>query len=224
MAGAGNFLITSNYPTDKIVWMYEGEATTDEFGTIDEIIPNTLGAEILATGIWTVDNWQTVYMATTTTHNGQIYSRFSMLRSNDSEFEFRAYCANPDGTDMDGATVKYRLWGFLNEATTQNVFVEETAGQSENKFIKDSRLGYPKLFMEGFADASQGTQTVYHNLGFKPFVEIWYELPDGWYQLDYMDFTTNGTEWTVHNTDSVLEFNGDGYTNYNYYYRIYADE
>lgn len=224
MAGAGNFLITSNYPTDKIVWMYEGEATTDEFGTIDEIIPNTLGLGIMATGIWTVDDWTTVYMSTTTTHNGQVYSRFSMLRSNSSEIEFRAYCTNPDGTDMAGATVKYRLWGFLNEATTQNIFVEETAGQSENKFIKDSRLGYPKLFMEGFADATQGTQTIYHNLGFMPFVEIWYELPDGWYQLDYMDFTADGSEWTVHNNSSVLEFNGAGYTNYKYYYRIYADE
>ena len=224
MAGAGNFLITSTYPTDKIVWMYEGEAITDEFGAIDVIIPNTLGLQIFTTGIWTIDDWQTVYMATTSTHAGQMYSRFSMLHSNPNEIEFRAYCANPDGTDMAGATIKYRLWGFLNEATTQNDFIETTAGQSENRFIKDSRLGYPKLFMEGYADATQTTQIVYHNLGFIPFVEIWYELESGWYLLDYIDYPSDSTTWTVRNTATTLEFNGATYTNYNYYYRIYADE
>lgn len=220
---ANNFLITSTYPTDKIVWMHEGEAITDEFGVIDVHIPNSLGIQVFATGIWTTDEWQTVYMATTSTHAGQIYSRFSMLQSDSSEFEFRAYCSNPDGTDMAGATVKYRLWGFLNEATTQNNFVQSTAGQSENLFIKDSRLGYPKLFMEGFADATQSTQTIYHNLGFIPFVEIWYEIDGRWYQLDYIDFTGDSSSWTVRNTKKTLEFNADSYTNYNYYFRIYAD-
>lgn len=224
MARAGNFLITSTYPTDKIVWLYEGSAVTDEYGVIEEYIPNSLALEMFVTGIWTVDDWNTVYMATTTTHNGQVYSRYSLLYSSRNEIMFRAYCTNPDGTDMAGATVKFRLWGFLDESTTQGEFIEATAGQSENRFIKDTRTGYPKLFMEGIADARNQTQIVYHNLGFIPFVEIWYELDEKWYLLDYIDFPSTYADWTVRLTPSTLEFNGEGYTNYRYYYRIYADE
>lgn len=224
MAGAGNFLITSNYPTDKIIWTYEDTLTTDEYGVAEITIPHSLGVTIYATGIWTDDDWNTTYLTSTSTHEGQVYSRFSQLYSTNSVVYFRMYATNPDGTELVGATIKIRLWAFFNEATTQNVFAPETASVSANKFVKDSRLGYPKLFMEGYADATQQTQIIYHNLGYIPLVEIWYELSGKWYQLDYIDFPADNTSWTVRNTNSTLEFNGDSYTNYNYYFRIYADE
>lgn len=225
MAGAGNFLITSEYPTDKIVWMYEGTTTTDSDGIFDISIAHGLDAIPFCTGIWTIDDWQTTYNTSTATHGGgQVYLRFSMLTSNDSTVTMHGYCMQDSVTPIINATVKYRLWGFFNEASTLNIFTDSTADLSQNKFVKDSRLGYPKLFMEGFADATNHTVTIYHNLGFVPFVEIWYELSGTWYQLDYIDFESADTSWTIKNTSQILSFNGESYTNYNYYYRIYADE
>lgn len=225
MSGASNFLITSDYPTDKIVWMYEGTATTDVDGVFDIVIPHGLNAIPFCTGIWTIDDWATTYNTSTAVHGGgQYYQRYSMLTSNSTEVVLHGYCTYTDGNPIVSATVKYRIWGFFNEGTTLNIFADTTAGLSENKFVKDSRLGYPKLFMEGFADATHQTQTVYHNLGFIPFVEIWYELGGTWYQLDYIDFESADTSWTVKNSAQSISFNGESYTNYNYYYRIYADE
>lgn len=224
MDNAKNFLITSTYPTDKIVWVHEGSVTLDQYGAFDVIIPHGLTATPFCSGIWTVDEWQTQYNTSTATHLGQMYSRFSQISSDLSDVEFSGYCANDDGSAMSGSTVKYRLWGFFNEATTQTTYAETTASVSQNNFIKNTGFGYPKLFAEGFADATTGTKTVYHGLGFIPFVELWQNLGGKWFQVDYIDFTATGTTWTVHNTPIELSFNGDGYTQYEYYYRIYADE
>lgn len=226
MSKAGNFLITSEYPTDKIVWMYEGSVTTDEFGAFEAKISHNLPSIPFCTGLWTVDGWATQYNACTTIHQGQVYSRYSQLSSNNTIVTFSGYCSNDDGTAMAGATVRFRLWGFFNESQTMGVFADTTSGLSENMFVKNTSFGYPKLFMEGIADATQETQTIYHNLGFIPFVEIWQELDDSWFLVDYVDFTDedSGASWTIHNTASYISFNGSSYTNYKYYYRIYADE
>lgn len=223
MSDARNFIITSEYPTDKIVWIHEGQTTTDAYGTFDVSIPQNVGL-IFTIGIWTIDDWQTQYNSSCAIHSGQMYSRYSLLCSDDSSVDFTGYCLDDDGNALVGATVKYRLWGFLNEATTQNLFVPSTAGVSSNKFIKNTDFGYPKLFLEGFADATNGTKTIYHSLGYIPFVEIWQELGNKWYQVDYVDFVSSHNVWTIQNTMSMLSFNGEGYTNYKYYYRIYADE
>ena len=224
MSDARNFLITSEYPTDKIVWLYEGQTTTDQYGSFSVEIPHNMGATIFATGIWTIDDWGTTYNSSTTLHSGQSYSRYSLLASDSTQVYFNGFCEDNDGNELIGATLKFRFWGFFNEAETQNKFADATASASSNKFIKDSRLGYPKLFMEGYADATDGTKTIYHNLGFVPFVEIWYQTDNKWYQVDYVDFVSPISTWTIQNTNTILSFNGDGYTNYKYYYRIYADE
>lgn len=224
MSDARNFLITSEYPTDKIVWLYEGETTTDEWGAFSIDIPHTLGVDIFCTGIWTIDDWATQYNTSTAIHSGQIYSRYSLLYSTNLNVHLSGFCTDSEGMAIESTTLKYKLWGFVNEASTQNLFVGETASASSNLFVKDSRLAYPKLFMEGFADATDGTKTIYHNLGFAPFVELWQYLDDKWYQVDYIDFQSEGATWTIKNDASTLSFNGEGYTSYKYYYRVYADE
>lgn len=223
MANATNFLITSTYPTDKIIWVYEGSTTTDTYGAFDAKIDHGLPAIPFCTGIWTIDDWETQYNACTTIHQGQMYSRYSQLYSNDNQVGFSGYCSDSNGSAISGATVKYRLWGFFNEASTLSVLADTTASVSANDFVKNTSFGYPKLYMEGIADATGGTKTINHGLGFIPFVEIWQNLDNSWYLVDYVDFTASGSTWTIHNTASDLSFNGEGYTSYKYYYRIYAD-
>ena len=223
MSNVGNFLIHSTYPTDKIVWMDEGETITDEYGAFNVNILHTIRTDIFCTGIWTLDDWYSQYNTSTAMHMGQVYSRYSLISSNDSNVLFSGYCMADEINGLAGATLKYRLWGFLNENDTQDLFEQETAGVSSNLFVKDTRLGYPKLFLEGIADARNQTVSVNHNLGFIPFVEIWQQIDDRWYQVDYVDFSSDNSTWTIHNTPQALSFNGEGYTRYKYYYRIYAD-
>lgn len=219
----GNFVINTEVSTDKIVFMYEGETITDEYGAFNVAIPHELRTFVFCTGIWTLDDWYSQYNTSTATHMGQVYSRFSMISSDESYIYFSGYCMKDEIDGLAGATLKFRIWGFLDEASTQDFWIPETSGISDNNFVKDSRLGYPKLFAEGFADATQETVSVNHNLGFIPFVEIWYQVENRWYQVDYIDFSSDNSTWTIHNTPQALSFNGDGYTQYKYYYRIYAD-
>lgn len=57
-----NFLLNTNAPIDKIVWMHEGEwtATNDELMKSFDI-PTNIDSIVFPMGEWTMDNWATAY-------------------------------------------------------------------------------------------------------------------------------------------------------------------
>lgn len=216
MSDPRNFLITSEFPTDKIVWIKEGTVTTNQWGEFSVTIPHGLAGTPFCTGIWSDNNWANQYNASTRYQTQSSYSKFSDISSNASSVVFSGYI-----TATTATTIRYRLWGFFNEQDTLGVVADPTNYASSNIFIKNSNQGYSKLYMEGYADATSTDKTVRHDLGFVPFVDIWYQSAGSWYQLSRADMSQSTT--TIQVTDTTLKFVAST-TKLKYYYRIYADE
>ena len=206
------FLFNSDYPIDKLVWLYEGEQTLSG-GYKEFTLTHSVGAQLFVQGIWSADDWATTMPFCTERVSGQTYAFFTTLYSNTT---------NVVGTIMlDGGgskKIKVRLWGVVHEGETLGTNLNPTATLSANRFVLNTDNNYPQLLMDGYANP--GT-AIYHNLGEMAYTDVWYkaswasgysyvnDICSGFGANNQVNITTNGL------------YVGSGSNITKYYYRIY---
>ena len=211
------FILDTDHPIDKIIWLYEGDLALDEFGFGEKTMAHGIGAQIFVQGIWSVDNWQTTNSFGTERQEGQVMTYGGDVGSDSTNVHFFITAASA----ING-TAKVRLWGFVNEIETLNLPLKATADISSNKFIFNTDFRYPKLIMEGYSNAST---TVTHNLNTFPYVDVWVlrtgETMYSFLNRDMFDSNDWG-EPLLKITKTSLVFGDEEYYPVNkYYYRVY---
>lgn len=210
------FIINSDYPMDKLVWLKEGQAKMNQWGEVTIELEHAIPAQIFVRGVWTIDNWETTYTFGTQRQESQYYTILSTLSADDNKVYLYASKEGAGNKDF-----KYRLWGVMYEQETRNVDVSPTASLSRNKFVINTDYKYPSLAIEGISDAGK---TVYHHLGAYPFVDIWgkgdntrgYEILTG----DSFGSIYGSGEWAKLTTDAII-FSANTMPYKKYYFRIY---
>ena len=210
-----NLSFNSDLPMDKVIWLYEGTVTADNYGSWNVTIPHKLAAVPFVKGVWTKDNWSTTWMSNARHADHDYLDIMCDVASDGTNVYFYG------STTSTGATIKYKLWGVWNEKETYSTKADFTKNTSKNDFILNSDYNYPQLVMEGYLEKGK---TVTHGLGFVPQCDIWsYEQisaqANGYKQ--YTDEFLSSSYGNVKLTDTTLSVDGQAYMS-KIYYRIYA--
>ena len=236
-----HFVFNSDYPTDKIIWMYEGSQESwddDSIGKWQEIPVNKiLGTKvtIFVKGSYSVDDWQSSWMIGSKDDgaNGFVHMSWGLVGPDYST----SYGVSLDFDGnfprfYPGKTIKYRLWGVCREDTRDAAEYAKNASKTKSKLIFNTDLNYPRLYKDGVAKSGE---TITHNLGRIPYVDYWFNYDNtfkwSWRYQPYSYFTNSSPyEAGVKATDKTITFSKVTYNNEDdilgdydayYYYRIY---
>ena len=169
----GHFIFNSDYPVDKVVWLYEGSYTSPSTDTLQNIyIPmgDLLGSNltIFVKGAATYDNWATSIMI------GALHSRAGENTSISMGWESTSGGRLHLTSDMrshKSKTIKYRLWGVVRDDIQQAVDYPKNTSIGKTKLVLDTGLNYPRLYKDGVAMSGE---TIHHNLERIPYIDYWY--------------------------------------------------
>ena len=177
MTDPNNFLVNSDYPQDKVIFLASGSTSIGAFFSTVLItpIPHGLGSTPLPLIAWsTTSDFSKVYeMGSSMTTDNALTNRLGM------ELDF-----NADATNINlrftnfksvGYTLYYRI--FCLERSDSTVDMPSTADQADN-FILNTDLNYTKLFQAGIINLSV-TNSYIHDLGYIPQVQMWGEYASG---------------------------------------------
>lgn len=233
-----NFLLNTEYPLDKVVYMTQGEWTPTGFdsetGSASKIfaIETGIDAPHMVIGEWSDDNWETSYPLGTYRYRGGWYQRDSnsLLYEKSTRVLALGYMGDTIAEQPDNngfivqvassysTKVKWRAYVMIPESYWETI-VSPTASLS-NPLVLDTRDNYPKLFEDKIVKLSANTPvTVYHNLGFKPYIRAWSafggnSLKDTVFSCESFNITA------LDESKIVFEDTSNSFV----YYRIYADE
>lgn len=210
MSNLDDFIIHSQYPVEKIVWTAEGVSdstnpnwhNTSWGGRVFEPIDDSLDyLNVLIDGIWSDDDWQTQYQLEGYNEKSQSVSAIVLPRGTDFDgYILPTNCVLLGGSASDESLhLKYKLWAYLRESDWGSSITEKTAETLAYRLQKDTRLAQLNLISENFIHVpNTTTQTIYHNLGYRPFCKIWQRFvfqgePSEWSKYLWT-LTTNDTE------------------------------
>lgn len=219
MTDSRKFILNTDYPLDKIVFMYSGSQTVNNntySGTIT--IMHNLGFRPLAKMQWsntsdfdiTNEHGDNQYFTNIfSTQEGQDYS----VTSTDTTVSISLY--NTSGSNK---TLYYRIYCFAPSDISEETVIAGTSS-SADKFVISTDYNYMKLAFEGYLTAASPTFT--HNLGYVPRVLIWQRTgsitDDYTYSIEAPSYQAG-----VHVTSTQL-VSLNQYVD-RIHYRIYADE
>lgn len=231
----GRFIFNSDYPVDKIVWLYEGQLAVwgdqTQNRTVDIAMRNYSDTRIpiFVKGAYTLDDWQTSFMI------GAIYSdpngsSVSMSWTNYPDPTLLSLDFNANFPRFyPGRTIKYRLWGVCREDIALAVDYSKNASTTKTKLIFSTDRNYPRLLKDGIAKSGD---VIEHNLGHIPYMDYWYALNANAFNSYWSYAPMANLDYNVNNapgimaTDKTIRFRAfkSGGTDYDvyYYYRIYA--
>lgn len=214
-----NLKFNSDLPTDKVIWLKEGEITPGQYGDWDLEIAHGLQAMPFVKGLWTVDDWATTWLTGSQRASEGMITDMSDVGSDASKVYFYGFTSTPD------VKVKYKLWGVWCENDTKGKIAAFTKNTSKNKFIINTDYNYPQLVREGYLDRG-GVLT--HNLGFIPYCDIWAYQTIKQGVKGYTQWTRDsfgalyGSGENIKITDKTITVSADGSAPEKIYYRIYA--
>lgn len=207
MVDPRNFLLNTEYPIEKIVYLKHGSFVSRANNlTFSHRFNHGLPYRPLLKGSWSFNaNFNTAYDFFNDPYapNDRIVCD---LISTNQEVIFA------DRNLAQDITIYYRLLGFAPDNSLLSY--PETATTSPNKFIHNTDFNYCKLALSGSVDTRNGRAVIPHNLGFLPQIDIWTEGAVGLYNRSLGDGLVSVDEQNLY-------FEAD---NKIHYYRIYADE
>lgn len=234
------FIFNSDYPTDKIIWLYEGQATSPSTVWADKEVTinleELLGSSetIYVKGVWSIDDWQSSHMlgasyaAVTTSPDKYIDASLGWYGYNSETQEGpRLYVLlQTTGSAGRNKTVKFRLWGVQRDDVAMAIDYKKNSTTTKSKLIFNTDNNYPRLYKDGIAS---GGDVIEHNLGHVPYMDYWClthdpdaPVQDSWYAYPIGDLYGTPYPGTyVRATEKQVIFGDDGYGT-KYYYRIYA--
>lgn len=217
---ATNFLLHSDYPMDKIIFMASGSVTVSAGGSDDNYTNHGLPVLPLLKGIWSyTSNFSNSYDMGQPLYSDNDVSVF--VQSNSTQY--RVYAFN---NGSSSATVYWRIFGVMDTNDTSTLdFTSSTA----DSFSLNTDYNYTKLYLTGDANISSSSVNIDHDLGYKPQTDVWFEsagIP-GQYQTQYLGISNDGGVYnSVRITNSQLQFVKGSLAGQptKYKYRIYLDE
>lgn len=222
MADPRNFLLNTDYPMDKVIFLWEGYY---DF-SLPKVCDHGLSFTPLVKIVWsTTSTFDTTYgvgdgpvtSITSTPFSPQLFSAYADSSSIYAIFGYPGAVA--------GAYI--RIYAFM--PSNINVDTPPTASSADS-FVVNTDYNYSKLLMEGVtatSSVSSSSEVVVHGLGYYPQVEVWYvtsgntfaasqvNLFDGAPSTETFEITTSSL--TMRRSPFLA---GGEY----FYYRIYADE
>ena len=170
MAILEHFLFNSDYPTDKIVFMHEGEITlTATWTPCIDYVNTHIPTQLYGEGDYKLPGSDAVYPMDGMQEGGS--STMLALAS----FMYNGECwvcpvAYTFESSLVGKKIKYRMWAYYGEETAKNTEIGTTANAAKPKLVMTSDENYPRFVGEGYV--AQG-QSYTHNLGYIPLVKTW---------------------------------------------------
>lgn len=221
-----NFLFSSDYPMDKVVYLHSGVLNFAVSGT-DYIVAHGLSFTPLIKVVWSTDaNFTTTYGV----GDGPVST------SPSQPFSPSLAYANANGTNITlsfgypGAvsSVYIRVYAFM--PSDVNLDIAFTASAADT-FVLNTDYNYTKLFVTGVTASSavaSSAEVVSHSLGYYPQTEVWFERGGyAWVapQMLVVNGVTRSTE-TFELTTSSLTMYRDPFLSGSerFHYRIYVDE
>lgn len=206
MANPRNFIKNSDYPIDQIVLMKSGSVVLSSGSEVS--IAHGLPFTPLVLGSWSYD------INFTTSYNFQLllyaFADSITLSADSTNLKLSA-----NFTSTGNKTVYYRIFAFMPSTYTAKV----SPPNISTGWRLNSDLNYLKLFVEGKINASGGTQTINHNLGYQPTCILWIENVNGIFLHNMDDFeTTNGSQIARITNTQLIIYQGI------VHYRIYYDD
>ncbi len=167
-----NIAFSTSYQTDKIVGVYSGSFDTNTAPQLGGYIAYTTVAHGLTRPVFTKlqtssdgTNWQ----------DGNSANQYAISYSTTTHI----YVLSAASV----GTIYYRVVAFwIDDYDTTNPLVPPTVGSTSN-ITFDSRLNYQKVAFQGVltipAATLAVTNTITHNLGYKPTVRVYNEMKTG---------------------------------------------
>lgn len=222
---ASNFLLHSDYPLDKIVYLTSGSLLVGAGSSAYVDVAHGLGYAPLAMANWsTASDFSVTYEENTgplasTNAFGYAFKYNCSVRSDSTNLRFT-------GTNFLGAssvTLYYRIYCFA--PSDINTDISHTESSSPD-FILNTDYNYTKLIDSGIETFSStfGTSastTISHGLGYKPQVIYWIERSgmidrvSQSYELSGITAKIGNSNLTLKSADSLAA---------DVHWRLYADE
>lgn len=220
LANAKNFLLSSDYSMDKIIFMASGSVTVSAGGADDNYTNHNLPVLPLMKGVWSyTSNFSNSYDMGQPLYSDNDVS--VLVQSNSTQY--RVYAFNNGGSSK---TIYWRVFGVMD--TTDTSTLDFTASTADS-FVLNTDYNYTKLYLSGDANISSSSVNIDHDLGYKPQVDVWFEaaLIPGQYQTQYLGISNDGGVYnSIRITNSQLQFVKGSLAGQStkYKYRIYLDE
>lgn len=224
MTDARHFLLNTEYPLDKIIYMTSGSVVVNFSGEIT--IPHGLGFAPLVFGIWSLNSdfstSQEFDMMSSDLYSPD-YMYVTRLEADDTNIY-----ASFQNSEFSNETFYYRLFAY--EPTDSTADITPTSSDTlATNLLLDTDLNYLKLHSSGIKVVSSAPDTVTHNLGYIPVIMLWQEgggsHANSIYPINqptiyvHADYAT-GYPLTPRVTTTSIIFPSTG----TYHYRIYIDE
>lgn len=219
-----NFLVISDYPLDKIIYLYEGQLTAAAGGFATASIPHDLPFAPLIVGNWSTSPlWSVTYeqqsgpIAPNNNYSPILYGFDVTSNNSASNITLTNYISGAP------VTAYYRLYGFQ----PSNSNVDLLATNDADNFILNTEYNYTKLLSANTASIAESFSidqfvTVTHNLGYIPQVIYWIERSN---LIERGAQTTpNGSAISCRVTSDSVIFKSSQALAATLHYRIYIDE
>lgn len=223
---ARDFLFSSDFPLDKVVWIHERSETVNsmnQFITFAHGLPFTPLIRV----VWSTNS---SFSTTYGVGDGPVGGAGGFIPFD--PILGAAWADSSDVTLVASAVSSYtmyiRVYAFI--PSNEDVDADFTVDDADN-FVLNMDYNYSKLLMEGRTDnlTTLGQSvTIDHNLGYYPQVELWYEQ-NGNIQvftrsnpLDYAYYIEFSGKVTP--TQLVLRRDNSTVGGQRFHYRIYGDE
>lgn len=227
---AKNFLLTTDFPIEKVIYLRSGSFTLGSITSGTETFSHGLSFTPLIDGVWSLDSdFSTTYNFGTgttplSTSGLSFYQQllgFDILIGNSGA---DSSTVNINWANLGSSmTAYYRLYGL--EPTDSAADVPFTAS-SGNDFILSTDFNYLKLYLSDYLTgfSASNTYTVDHNLGYRPKVSIW-STTSGGYRYPGIQEGADVIA-SVTTTQLVIEVGSSYNSSYmtRLDYRIYIDE
>lgn len=209
MVNPRNFLLNSEYPMDKVVFMKSGDLMVS--GDFPDHVPIRHNLPFTPEIIW---SYSTSPGFESSSSSGLLVygstSQIGLTVSSDSQFIH----IEPFKIAAADRRLYWRAFGFMPPDAHEDSEVPETATES-NRFYRDSGLNYLKLLKGGVVGSGGGV--VNYDLKYRPRVLVWEHLSGGRRRLLQVG-DTNPAFQPVRVTETEVVFTGGPWS-----YRIYAD-
>lgn len=218
---AKNFLVSTDYPLDKIIFKASGSVTVASGGFSDVYTNHNLPVLPLLKGVWSF----TSDFAITYFMGSPLYADTDdvdvSVQSNATQYRILA-----NNNSASSKTIYWRIYGVMD--TTNTSTIDFTANEADS-FALNTDFNYTKLYLSGDVNIASSTQVINHNLGYRPQVDVWFELalvPGQYAFYDLGVGNDNGVFNSVKISTTNLTFSKGslGGLSTNYKYRIYLDE
>ena len=234
-----NFRLNTDYDTDKIIYLETATAVVDINGAASVVLGS--GGEVTYNGFGDAFFDHGLPYRPLLLYTWSTTSDFSVSNTHESRFEslLTSVYTRDDtavtltGIKLDGgvSTVYFRIYGLQRPGATGDLSPPDETLYA-NPFRYNTDLNYMKLFTEGVTAtlAPGSSETITHNLGYRPRVVTWTRNPSTGYEyyhnLSVTDLSAGGGTLTVQpTTTSVIISNpASSFISDIVTYKVYLDD